>query len=119
MPLLFSYGTLQESRVQIATFGRTLTGRRDTLPGFGTGLVPISDPARAAAAGRTHNVNAVATGCHEDRLNGTALEVTDAELAAADSYEAPDAYRRILVTLGSGAQAWVYVFDEIANLEIS
>jgi len=110
MPLLFSYGTLQQPGVQIATFGRTLTGRRDALPGFGTTLVAISDPARAAAAGRSHNVNAVPTGRDDDRLSGTVLEVTEAELAAADGYEAPDAYRRMLVTLASGLRAWVYTY---------
>ncbi len=34
MPLLFSYGTLQNKRVQIANFGRELTGREDALPGY-------------------------------------------------------------------------------------
>jgi hypothetical protein len=110
MPLLFSYGTLQQPGVQIVTFGRTLTGRADALPGFSTALVAISDPTRAAAAGRSHNVNAVPTGRDDDRLNGTVLEVTEAELAAADGYEAPDAYLRRLVTLASGVRAWVYVY---------
>jgi hypothetical protein len=32
--LLFSYGTLQISSVQVATFGRELTGRADWLPGY-------------------------------------------------------------------------------------
>src|SRR5579871_1487612 len=36
--LLFSYGTLQEKNVQIATFGRELTGRRDALPGYTRGI---------------------------------------------------------------------------------
>ena len=110
MPLLFSYGTLQQPAVQVATFGRTLSGKPDALPRFGTALVAISDPARAAAAGRTHNVNAVRTGRDEDQLRGTVLEVSDAELAAADGYEAADAYQRALVTLASGAAAWVYTY---------
>ena len=39
--LLFSYGTLQLEAVQMATFGRKLTGTRDVLPGFeATLLVP-------------------------------------------------------------------------------
>jgi gamma-glutamyl AIG2-like cyclotransferase len=110
MPLLFSYGTLQQPAVQVATFGRTLAGKPDALPRFGTALVAIPDPARAAAAGRTHNVNAVRTGRDEDQLRGTVLEVSDAELAVADGYEAADAYRRVLVTLASGAAAWVYMY---------
>lgn len=32
--LLFSYGTLQHKDVQIATFGRELTGRKDSLLGY-------------------------------------------------------------------------------------
>jgi hypothetical protein len=32
--LLFSYGTLQYKDVQVATFGRELTGREDSLPGY-------------------------------------------------------------------------------------
>jgi hypothetical protein len=34
MPLLFSYGTLQQEDVQWSTFGRLLEGQRDELPGF-------------------------------------------------------------------------------------
>jgi hypothetical protein len=34
MPLLFSYGTLQEEKVQLSTFGRRLGGQRDELLGF-------------------------------------------------------------------------------------
>jgi orotate phosphoribosyltransferase len=37
------------------------------------------------------------------------FEVTDAELAAADTYERRVAYTRIHVTLASGRPAWVYV----------
>jgi hypothetical protein len=39
---------------------------------------------------------------------GTALEVTDDDLVAADGYEVDD-YHRVLVSLASGVQAWVYV----------
>ena len=41
------------------------------------------------------------------RVEGTAFEVTDAEIRAADAYEV-SAYARIAVTLASGARAWVY-----------
>jgi gamma-glutamylcyclotransferase (GGCT)/AIG2-like uncharacterized protein YtfP len=37
------------------------------------------------------------------------FEVTDAELAAADEFERPAAYRRVAVRLASGADAWGYV----------
>jgi len=34
MPLLFSYGTLQQESVQRSTFGRLLDGPKDELPRF-------------------------------------------------------------------------------------
>lgn len=114
MPLLFSYGTLQQERVQLETFGRLLRGRRDELPGFEPGLVPIEDPVVAAAMGREHHANAVHTGRGESRVAGTAFEVTDAELALADEYERTASYVRIAVTLASGSEAWVYVADRSA-----
>src|SRR3954468_15436580 len=109
MPLLFSYGTLQEDRVQLATFGRLLIGTRDALPGFEPSLVPIGDPSVAAASGRTHHANVTRTAGNEQGVAGTVFQVTDAELAAADEYERPASYVRELVTLQSGQRAWVYV----------
>jgi gamma-glutamylcyclotransferase (GGCT)/AIG2-like uncharacterized protein YtfP len=109
MPLLFSYGTLQQGDVQLATFGRLLAGERDALPAFEPSLVKIEDPAVAAALGRTHHANVSFTGRQESLVHGTAYDVTDAELAAADAFERPFAYRRIAVTLASGKRAWVYV----------
>jgi predicted small integral membrane protein len=109
MPLLFSYGTLQQEDVQLSTFGRRLRGRRDELPGFVQSRVPIRDAKLATASGRTHNANVTFNGRAESRVSGTVLEITDAELAAADRYEEQAAYARIAVTLASGKQAWVYV----------
>ena len=109
MPLLFSYGTLQQRDVQLATFGRLLEGESDALPAFEPSLVQIQDPAVAAALGRTHHANVAFTGRPESRVNGTVYDVTDAELAAADEFERPFAYRRIGVRLVSGKRAWVYV----------
>ena len=48
---LFSYGTLQRPRVHRASFGRTLTGRPDTLPGHRLDWVTITDSAVIAASG--------------------------------------------------------------------
>ena len=44
MPLVFSYGTLQEEHVQLSTFGRLLDGQRDELLAFEPSLVRIEDP---------------------------------------------------------------------------
>jgi gamma-glutamylcyclotransferase (GGCT)/AIG2-like uncharacterized protein YtfP len=109
MPLLFSYGTLQETAVQLAAFGRLLRGQPDELPGFEPARVPIEDPHAVAASGRTHHDNAAFNGRADSRVCGTAFEVTDAELAAADRYEQTASYARVTVTLASGRQAWVYV----------
>jgi len=100
MPLLFSYGTLQQDDVQLATFGRLLQGHHDELPGFT--LVP---------AGTMPHANVTFSGTADSRVSGMAFEVTDAELVAADRYEASDAYSRTAVTLASGKRAWVYAHD--------
>jgi gamma-glutamylcyclotransferase (GGCT)/AIG2-like uncharacterized protein YtfP len=109
MPLLFSYGTLQDARVQLATFGRRLDGHADVLPGFETSQVRIDDPAEVAAVGLTHYQNAVPSSRVEAQVPGMALDVTEAELAKADEYERPAAYVRVAVVLASGTPAWVYV----------
>jgi hypothetical protein len=109
MPRLFSYGTLQQEDVQIATFGRVLAGEPDELVGFAPSLVKIDDPHLAAHVGRSHHANVTFDGERSHRVSGTVFEVTEAELAAADRYEETAAYTRISVTLASGKPAWLYV----------
>lgn len=114
MPLLFSYGTLQQEAVQVGTFGRVLEGERDALAGYEPSLVPIDDPDVVAATGRTHHANAWFTGRTESCVNGMVFEVTEGELEAADEYERRAAYSRVAVTLASGKRAWVYVAADSA-----
>jgi hypothetical protein len=109
MPLVFAYGSLQQERVQLSTFGRRLDGQRDALVGFEPSRVKIEDPKIAAATGETHYGNVTFNGRRDSHVSGTAFELTDAELAAADRYERTANYVRIAVTLASGKQAWVYV----------
>jgi len=109
MALLFSYGTLHQHDVQLATYGRTLNGHPDELVGYAPALVKIGDPKLAANLGRTHHNNATFNGNNASRVTGTVFEITDAELASTDEYEAPFFYRRITAPLASGRQAWVYV----------
>ena len=105
--LLFSYGTLQQEKVQRASFGRKLAGMRDALPGWRQELVEITDPDVLAQSGeRFHPI--VLPGDAADQVEGMAFEITPAELAAADRYEVAN-YKRIAVTLASGRAAWVYV----------
>jgi GNAT superfamily N-acetyltransferase len=103
MPLLFSYGTLQQEDVQWSTFGRLLEGQRDELPGF--------EPAVSVSH---QHANVMFTGGADSRVAGTVFEISDAELAQADEYEERAKYTRIAVTLASGKQAWVYVEGSIA-----
>jgi gamma-glutamylcyclotransferase (GGCT)/AIG2-like uncharacterized protein YtfP len=109
MPLIFSYGTLQQQDVQLSTFGRRLRGQPDALVGFEPSSVPIDDPRVAAATGRAHHANVTFNGRNDSRVSGTVFEVTDAELAAADQYERLANYKRITVMLASGTQSWVYL----------
>jgi hypothetical protein len=115
VPLLFSYGTLQEERVQLSTFGRRLRGEEDALPGYEPALVKVEDARFVASSGRTHHANVVFTGGADSRVTGTVFEITEAELAAADRYEAPAAYARTSVVLASGRQAWLYVHASSAD----
>jgi hypothetical protein len=109
VPLLFSYGTLQQEAVQLSTFGRRLDGRADELLGFERSLVPIDDPHVAAAIGMTDHANVTFNGAEESRVPGMVFEITDTELAKADEYEAAFLYTRVAAMLASGKQAWVYV----------
>lgn len=108
MPKLFSYGTLQQENVQLATFGRRLAGQPDQLAGFVLTEIKIEDPEVIRASGKTHHPMLVFTHRAEDCVNGTVFEITEIELAQADKYEVDD-YTRMAVTLISGLQAWVYV----------
>jgi gamma-glutamylcyclotransferase (GGCT)/AIG2-like uncharacterized protein YtfP len=107
MPHLFSYGTLRQEGVQLASFGRLLKGSADALPGWKREMVEITDPDVLSKSGeRYHPI--VVPGAPHDEVAGMVFEITDEELAAADRYEVAD-YKRITARLKSGLQAWVYV----------
>ena len=93
---IFVYGTLCDPNVQMAVFQRSISGTPDTLHGY----------RRTVIAFGTHNypIIQVAPG---ERVDGLLLEVSADDLARSDHYET-HAYRRIEVTLASGATAWVY-----------
>lgn len=108
MPLLFSYGTLQQDNVQLSTFGRRLAGEPDALPGFELTVVLIEDASVIATSGKTHHPIVKFNGSLASRVPGTVFEISEAELGRADQYEV-SAYKRVAVTLASGKEAWVYV----------
>jgi hypothetical protein len=103
---LFSYGTLQQENVQLATFGRLLEGRPDALAGFALAPIHITDPRVIAVSGAAIHHIARRTGDPADLVPGILFAITPAELAAADAYEVD--YGRIEVSLTSGETAFVY-----------
>jgi hypothetical protein len=107
MPLLFSYGTLQQPPVQLSTFGRHLHGEHDELLGFEQRVVTVADSAFAATSGKAEHAMVRFNGRPDSRVGGMVFEVTDAELTKSDEYE-PAGYARVLATLASGRRAWVY-----------
>ncbi|MGN8551149.1 UNVERIFIED_CONTAM: gamma-glutamylcyclotransferase [Microbacterium sp. SLM126] len=106
--LLFSYGTLQNPDVQLDTFGRLLAAEDDVLPGYTVDYAEIEDMRVVDLSGLSVHPIVRATGSALDKVVGKALWVTEDELDASDEYEVA-LYRRVLVRLASGRDAWVYV----------
>ena len=107
MPLLFTYGMLQRTEVQLATFGRLLDGHADELVGFEQSFFTVDDPAFVAKSGKARHNMVRPNGRPESRVAGIVFEVTDAELEQSDAYE-PAGYTRLSTVLASGKVAWVY-----------
>jgi len=114
MPLLFSYGTLQQEEVQVAIFERKLRGDQDELVGYEQAPLIIEDPAVIATSGKTHHTIVGPSRDPSNRIKGTVYELTQAELLRADRYEV-SAYKRIAANLASGREAWVYVDARVAD----
>jgi gamma-glutamylcyclotransferase (GGCT)/AIG2-like uncharacterized protein YtfP len=105
---LFSYGTLRQPEVQLATYGRLLDGTPDALVGYRLEPVEIGDPHVVELSGKAVHTIACKTGNPADRVPGVVFQLTQAELHATDTYEV-DAYSRVEAELESGRKAWVYV----------
>ena len=111
--VLFSYGTLQLEAVQMATFGRQLTGTSDALRGFEVVLLKIEDETVVAISGTAHHTMAKFTGRASDGVSGMVFAVTPDEIQNADKYEVA-AVKRVAVVLQSGVRAWAYVDAQYA-----
>ena len=107
MELLFSYGTLQQARVQIANFGRKLTGKPDRLPNYRVGEIEITDQRVLRESGKAFHPILEYTGNSQDQVTGTVFELSTQELLQADDYEVDD-YQRISAVLASGLRCWIY-----------
>jgi gamma-glutamylcyclotransferase (GGCT)/AIG2-like uncharacterized protein YtfP len=108
---LFSYGTLRQPEVQLATFGRLLEGAEDAVVGYRLELLTITDPRVVETSGSDRHPVLRPSGDPDASVPGTVFAISEAELAAADAYEVDD-YERVSVPLKSGLTAWVYVFAE-------
>lgn len=95
MESLFSYGTLQLDEVQLATFGRKLEGKSDSIAGYRIVMTKLG------------HRNLQFTGDASDLVEGVVFAVTTKELEQSDAYE-PEGYERVQVQLASGVSAWVY-----------
>lgn len=93
---VFAYGTLLLPGVQETVIGRQVMGKPDRLAGHRKTSVRDSD---------TSYPNIVTA--DGEYVDGFVLEVSQEELARMDMYEG-GLYTRLKVTLGSGAEAWVY-----------
>lgn len=105
--LVFSYGTLQIERVQRELFGRLVRMDDDALLGFETVPVVIDHPDVIEFSGSSTHLGLV-PGAPDARIEGKLLHLTEADLPPLDDYEGTE-YRRIEVSLESGASAWAYV----------
>ena len=105
---LFAYGTLQQEAVQLATFGRRLEGKADALVGYTLTIMATKDQNFAATSGSLHHRTIQFTGNASDLVEGTVFTVSKKELEQADAYEPTD-YKRVLVQMRSGIDAWVYL----------
>ena len=108
MDYLFSYGTLQDKAVQIATFGRQVEGSPDALIGFRQDWVEITDPYVLKTSGKTHHPIVTQTDNPDDKVPGTVFALSPEDIARDDEYEVDD-YMRASVSLASGKTAWLYV----------
>jgi gamma-glutamyl AIG2-like cyclotransferase len=105
---LFSYGTLQQAEVQLATYGRLLEGERDALLGYRLEPLAIDDPRVVGVSGKEVHTIARPSADPAHRIPGVLFLLDEAELEATDCYET-SAYIRIEAILESGRSAWVYV----------
>lgn len=111
---LFSYGTLQDEKVQLSTFGRVLSGQSATLKGYRIDEIQITDPYVLELSEQAVHRILVYTGKANDVVKGVVFDVTSGELEEADAYEVGD-YQRVSIQLTSGEWAWVYVAKEYVD----
>ena len=107
---LFVYGTLQREDLQLKLYGRILDAVPDFLPCYSLQRIQITDE-KFLSTGENEWQNTIRqTNDVNDTVPGTLLTLTADELNITDSYE-PANYRRVMVKLKSGKNAWLYITD--------
>lgn len=109
---LFSYGTLQQVRVQVDLFGRVLKGSNDKLKGYKLAAIEIKDESFLSKGGEKNQQTVIPSNNKDDQVEGTVFRVSKEELLEADKYE-PANFKRIKVMLQSGKEAWIYAAASI------
>ncbi len=95
---LFTYGTLQETEVQLGVFSRLLQGEEAILNGYIISNEKVADRYPTIAVSNDSSKT----------LTGKIYILSPEELIKADAYEG-EAYKRIQVVLASGEKAWAYI----------
>ncbi|MDT0605857.1 gamma-glutamylcyclotransferase family protein [Croceitalea rosinachiae] len=95
---LFSYGSLQEEKVQLSVLERKLKGKFDTLIGYKKFEKKLMN--KYPIIEKTNN--------SKDKVKGILYQVSNLDIYKIDLYESL-AYSRTSVTLKSGTKAWVYI----------
>ncbi len=108
MENLFSYGTLQQEKVQLDTFGRLLEGKKATLQQYKLSEVKIKNQKVIELSGKEFHPILVFTDDIEDEVEGMVFRINSLELSMADEYEVDD-YIRVEAELKSGEKTWLYV----------
>lgn len=80
MKYLFSYGTLRYENVQLATFGRKLTGQADSLPGYFLKTIQIKDPDVIKKSGEAVHSIIHFSGNPKDQVTGVVFKISLEEL---------------------------------------
>jgi hypothetical protein len=78
MNKLFSYGTLQDEKVQLRTFGRKLLCSKDVLIGYKIKLIRITDPEIIKLSGKEYHPALIAS--DSNNVDGMVFEVTNQEI---------------------------------------
>lgn len=103
MPLLFTYGTLQNNNIQRQLFGKEIHGTKDFLRCYK--LETIKIPKNHPLA-ETYFI-ARYTGNQNDKIDGTVYKLDNNELVITDKYEG-SSYQRKTILLNSNKEAIIY-----------